>query len=296
MIYYYRLYDLTLAVPFPCPLLTPAPTDAMPNVIVAEGPVPFSLRSPIMKERTWQATPEQFLYRGGRRAGRFLVEGGKWVTLERNPASENELLSALLATTVMAALLRQRGLLVLHANVADTPRGAIAISGDSGSGKSTTQAALLAQGCRMLADDVTVLRLEADGTVVALPGVPKMNLCEDAAIKLGHDISCLPRNPLLRIKVIVPVASDESMTIPVPLKKIYLIKKHSGEGLIIKQLTGIDKFEALQECIYGPQFPEEMEGLFSLLTTLTRQIDIISLQRPGRGCSVDKIVEFILHG
>jgi len=291
----YTIYDLTLKVPFSCPMLIPAQAGAVPDVTVVEGPVPRSLPSTVMKEPAWQASPGLFLFRGGHRAGRFLVEGGNRITLERNPEAEDELLCAFLVTTVMAALLRQRGLLVLHANVAVTPCGAIAISGESGSGKSTTQAALLKQGCRMLADDVTVLRLEKDGTVVALPGVPKMNLCEDAAIKLGHDVTLLPRNPLMGIKVLVPVASSDSVTVPVPLTKIYLISKQPGDDMILTHLAGVEKFAALQECIYGPQFTEEMPGIFSLLTILTQQVDICRLQRPARGCSVNKVVEAILH-
>ena len=192
--------------------------------------------------------------------------------------------------------MRQRGMLVLHANVVVTPHGALAISGESGAGKSTTQAALLKRGCRMLSDDVTVLRLDPDGTVVALPGVAKMNLCEDAAIKLGHDVSLLSRNPLLGLKVIVPVAPAESMSEPVSLKKIYLINRHHGEGLIIKRLSGMEKFAALQECIYGPQLPEEVPALFPLVAALNQQVDIISLHRPVRGCSVNKVAEAILHG
>jgi hypothetical protein len=296
MTYIYTLYDLALAVPFPCPMLPPAPTGIKPDVTVLEGLVPRSLSAPVMKEHTWQASPGLFLMRGGRRAGRFLVEGGQRIILERNPAAEDELLCALLITSVIAALLRQRGLLVLHANVVVGSSGAVAISGESGSGKSTTQAALLTRGWQMLADDVTVLRMEADGTVVALPGVPKMNLCEDAAIKLGHDVANLPRNPLMGIKVIVPVSPGDNMTVPVPLKKIYLISRHPMEGLITATLTGVEKFSALQDCIYGPQFPEELPGLFSMLRAITEQVTIITLQRPTRGCSVNKVVETILHG
>jgi hypothetical protein len=294
--YTYTIYDLTLNVPFPCPMLTSAPIGVSPDVVVIEGQVPHSLKVPIIKDRSWQAVPGLFLFRGGNRAGRFLVEGGQRITLERNPSAEDELLCALLITTVMAALLRQRGLLVLHANVAVTSRGAIAISGESGSGKSTTQAALMAHGCKMLTDDVTVLRLEPDGRVVALPGVPKMNLCEDAAINLGHDVACLPRNPLMGSKVIVSVAPSNSVTEPTPLNSIYIINRHPGKSLIVTLLAGVEKFTALQDCIYGPQFVEELPGLFSLLSAITDQVSIFDLQRPAHGYSVNKVVEAILHG
>lgn len=296
MIYNYTIYGISLAVPFPCSMLPQAAGGGIADVVVKEGLVPYNLTNPAAEGKNWQASPGCFLLRGGRRAGRFLVEGGRQITLERNPAAEDGLLSSLLTTSVIVALLRQRGMLVLHANVAVTQHGSVTISGKSGSGKSTTQAALMARGCRMLTDDVTVLQMENDGTVVALPGIPKMNLCEDAAVKLGYDISCLSRSPLQGIKVVVPVQPDESVTVPVPLKKVYLINSHQGEGLIITHLAGTEKFAALQECIYGPLFPEEHPGIFSVLSALISQVDIFRLQRPIRGCSVKMVVEAIMHG
>src|SRR6185369_10421226 len=104
-------------------------------------------------------------------SGRFLVEGGRRITLYRNPTAKDVRLCAHLLAAVIAALLRQRGLLVLHANVVTTPRGAVAITGASGAGKSTTQAALMSLGCRMVTDDITVVSMGSDGRILALPGV-----------------------------------------------------------------------------------------------------------------------------
>jgi hypothetical protein len=296
MAYTYTIFELTLAVPFPCPMLSLAPIGAVADVEVIEGQVPRNLPEATLKGQNWELAHRIFLFRGGSRAGRFLVEGGERITLERNPSAEESLICSFLLTTVIAVLLQQRGLLVLHANVVVTPRGAIAIAGTSGAGKSTTQAALLKQGSLMLTDDVTVLRSQPDGTVVALPGVPKMNLCEDAALKLGHDIKNLPRNPLQSLKVVIPVALGDSMAEPVTLKAIYLISRHSGDGLVVNQLKGIAKFVAMQDCIYGPQLTEELPELFSLLRAVTEQVDITTLQRPIRGCSLNKVMEEVLHG
>jgi hypothetical protein len=269
---------------------------SIPGIQVVEGHVPHALKEPTMKERTWQAAHGVFLFRGGRRSARFLVEGGQKITIDRNPLAEDDLICAQLFTSVLAVLLRQRGLLVLHANVVVTPRGAIAILGESGSGKSTSQAGLIKHGCSMLADDVAALRLEKNETILALPGIPRMNLCEDAAIKLGHDIQKLRRNPLVNNKVLIPALPEESISEAVPLYKIYLINKHQGGELIIKPLHGTEKFSALQECIYGPQLPEEMPSMFPFIMMLMNKIEIISLYRPTRGCSVDKVVKAILHG
>jgi hypothetical protein len=296
MNYTYSIYGLTMTVPFPCPMLTPVLTDNIPDIRIVEGPVPRSLVKPVVEDQNWQATPGSFLLRGGHRAGRFLAEGGERITLQRNPAAEDDLLCALLLTSVIAALLHQRGLLVLHANVVMTPHGAVAISGEAGAGKSTTQAVLLDWGCRMIADDVTVLSQGADGQIVALPGVPKMNLCEDTAINFGYEVAHLLRNPLLRSKVIVPVTLDATMTEPVPLKSIYHLNCHTGKDLIVTPLTGVKKFEVLQECIYGPQFSEELTDIFIISNVLIKQIDMFSLSRPSDKFTINEVVGAILNG
>lgn len=295
MTYTYTIYGLTLRVPFPCPMLSPAPLDTPPDITVVEGAVPSSLPRPIVEEERWQSAPGRFLLRGGLRSGRFLVECGERIILERNPAAEDKMLAAHLLSSVIAALLRQRGLLVLHANVATTPTGAIALSGVSGSGKSTTLAALLACGCSMLADDITALCLGQDGAISALPGVSKMSLCEDAAIRLGYDATDHPRNPLRRHKVIVPSQAAMPKS-PIPLKTIYQLRRHSGDTLIVTALNGAEKFATLQECIYGPVFPEEHPGIFPLLTAISEQVDIVRIERPASHWSLDDVVGAILHG
>lgn len=296
MNYTYTLFDLTLSVPFPCPLLTHAPTGTVPDVIMNEGPVPRSLPGSVAKGVGWQATTNSFLFQGAQQAGRFLIEDGKRITLQRNPEAKDDVLCAHLLASVIVALLRQRGNQVLHANVIDTPRGAVALSGVSGAGKTTTQAALLARGCHMVADDVSVLRLNEDSEVVALPGISKMNLCDDTAIKFGYEIDKLYRNPLRSGKVLVQVGPEAMVTAPVVLKTIYLLRCHPGNDLIVEQLFGTEKFIALQNCIYGPQLPEEHTSMFPIVSALADQVEMIRIDRPDGNDSLNKIVEVILHG
>jgi hypothetical protein len=276
-------------------MLSPASAEAIPDVILIEGDVPRKLAGAVAEGENWQAAPGRFLLRGGSRAGRFLVEGGKKITLERNPAAEEPMLVAHLLASVLASLLRQRGLLVLHANTAVTPHGAVVVSGETGAGKSTTLAALLARGCTMLADDITVMRLGQTGLVEILPGIPKFTLCEDAANNLGHIVEDLPRNPLRSIKVVL--AAENVMVLkPVPLYAIYQLRLGSGSRLNLTPLNGADKFAALQECIYGPFLPDEHPGQFSLFAAVTNQVKFFRLERPSSGWSVDEITEVICRG
>ena len=257
--------------------------------------MPRTLIGAVAAGENWQASPGRFLWRGGARAGRFLVEDGRRITLERNPASEDAMLAAHLLSAVLAALLRQRGMLVLHANTAVTRRGAVTMSGETGAGKSTTLAALMKRGCAMLADDITVLRLSADNKVEALPGISKLNLCEDAAERLGHAVDKLPRNPLRRIKVVLPTHNKMAST-PASVYAIYLLNSSPKSGVTLQSLSGADKFSALQECIYGPLFPEEHPEQFGLLAEISNQVRIFRLDRPSSGWSAPEVAEAILNG
>jgi hypothetical protein len=291
----YNVYNLTVSVPFPCPLLTIAPEGAPPDVIVSEGTVPRALAAPHAQGNMWQAEPGRFLFRGGNRAGRFLAEGGTRVTLERNPAAEDEMLCFYFLDAVLAAILRQRGLLILHANAAVTPTGAIAISGDSGVGKSTTLAALLQHGCTMLSDDITALRLGEEGQVQTLPGVALLHLSEDAAAGLGQDITGLPRYQWRRMKAAIPT-QNQMATRPAPLRALYLLQTHAGNDLRVHALTGAGKFAALQTCVYGPLLAQEQPGQFPLLAAVADQVAVFRIERPGPLWTVPDVINVILNG
>ena len=293
--YTYTVYGLTLSVPFPCPPLALAPAGAIPDVKVADGVVPRTLAAPQAEGNMWQAEPGRFLFRGGSRAGRFLAEGGTCVTLERNPAAEDGMLCFYFLDAVLAAILRQRGLLVLHANAAVTPTGAIAVSGDSGAGKSTTLAALLQHDCTMLSDDITALRLGDDGHVQVLPGVPLLHLSEDAAAGLGHDISGLPRHQWRRMKAAIPTQTAMAAQ-PARLRTLYLLQTHTGDDLRVRTLTGAEKFTAVQGCVYGPLLPQEHPGQFPLLAAVAEQVAVLRIERPGALWAVRDVMGVILNG
>src|SRR5207253_11833 len=123
-------------------------------------------------------------------------------------------------------------------------------------GKSTTLAALLQRGCAMLADDVTVLRLGLNGSVEVLPGAPQLCLCEDAVDNLGQDVTGLPRHRRRSNKFVVPAHTAMAKS-PVPLQALYLLRSHPGNDVRVRCLIGAEKFDTVQESIYGPLLPQE---------------------------------------
>jgi len=75
----YTFYDLILSVPFPCPMLTPAPAGASPDVEVVEGEVRKGSCNLILDAGDGGVAQEQVrpLLLGGRRVGRALQDLGR---------------------------------------------------------------------------------------------------------------------------------------------------------------------------------------------------------------------------
>lgn len=290
--YGYTAYGITFEVPFRCHGLTATEPGIPAEVVVRHGTVPRALDAPVASDRRWDIEPGRFLLRAGRRAGRFMVRDGS-VTLEPNPAAEEGVVARCFTEEVLPVVLRQRGLLVLHANAAVTPRGVVAIAGESGAGKSTTLAALLERGCAMLADDITALDLTPDGHLEVRPGVGRVSLTEAAVDGLGYrlhpslDRSWRPTKSAL--------ATGESMACHAGrLSAVYVLSTHDGPRAQLLALSGLERFDAVQRCIYGPMLPGEHTGAFPLIRALMESVDVYRLARPSDGWTVPEVADIIL--
>jgi hypothetical protein len=328
----YHAYGLTIRVPFACPALTEPDADAAgacdgpgadcggpsavseagadcgapgavseagagaaDDLIVREQPVPRQLPAPQAGEASWEAAPGAFLVRGGPRAGRFLAEAGS-VTFERGPRCDDVVLARCFTDRVLPAVLRQRGLLVLHANAVATDGGVIVIGGESGTGKSTTLAALLDRGCRMLSDDVTALRPgAAPGLVEVVPGAAQTHLTADAAGGLGYAVDPAQLQPWRRMKAAISTHGGMASRAG-RLRALYLLRLSPGDDVVVTAAAGGAKFRALQDCLYGPMFTEEHPALFPLMSTVAATVPFFLLERPAGRWSVGEVADAILGG
>ncbi|MBW4641175.1 MAG: hypothetical protein KME05_23765 [Gloeocapsa sp. UFS-A4-WI-NPMV-4B04] len=151
----------------------------------------------------------------------FVVRGGQEIVIipTQNQNIDERLIRLYIVGTVMAVLLYQRGLLVLHGSVVDVNGAAIAFLGKSGAGKSSTAAAMHKYGYKLLADDVAAIKLDSTATV--FPGFPQIKLSSEAAVSLGYDTEALSLYPVTekhgyRLQ-------QEFPQVPLPLKCIYVL-------------------------------------------------------------------------
>lgn len=110
-----------------------------------------------------------------RSVGRFLVTGDQ-ILVDPAPEFDQRLLGLPLLGPIFALLLHRRGVLALHGSAVEIGGEAHIFLGDKGSGKSTTAAALVAAGHRLIADDVVALEKAPDGRLSVSAGYPAMKL------------------------------------------------------------------------------------------------------------------------
>ena len=189
--HYYDAYGLRIGSAIPLPELSPArrrDVDVTIRCGDAFAPAPPDANH---AERQFDiALNEARLF--WRHVGTFRVRHGREIVIHPLPGVEEPLLRLALLGPVMAALLHQRRLLLLHASAVAIDGGAVAIVGGKGWGKSTLAAALCARDHGLLADDVVALDPAAAKPAV-LPGFPRLKLWPDAVAALGDDPEDWPR-------------------------------------------------------------------------------------------------------
>jgi len=199
--------DVTIHLDFDC-----KPIDYVP-IEVAEKPAYIKITS-----------EEAIIF--VKEVGVFLVHGGHEVVVIPAPEVDDRLIRLYIVGTVMAILLYQRGLLVLHASVVDINGGAVAFLGKSGAGKSSTAAALHARGHKIIADDVAAINLGTSPATV-LPGFPQIKLSTEAAVSLGYDTESLLLLHPLEEKRGYRIKQGFSQA-PLLLKRIYVLAEDAA--------------------------------------------------------------------
>jgi hypothetical protein len=283
----YSAYGLTIQSDLP-----------LPEVFPGDGPVDISIRLVpslwgVLREKIrtgeqsgWQKIDrsEAELYVEG--TGFFLLKDGREITIAPAPTARETALRLFLTGIVMAGILYQRGLLVLHASTVQMKQTALAFMGGSGWGKSSLAAALFLKGYGLVADDITVLATNGQDV---LPGIPRVKIGADTASVLGMPFASVM--DLLEQKSQLPTFERTAIH-PIPLEKIYIIE--DGDNL---EILPMDPKESLFELIRH-SFPTRLGKAgdsqhFQQCGLLARNVKMFHLVRPDKLAGLKELAGFI---
>lgn len=240
----YRLYGLTID----SDLALAAPAADGPGLGVvalapSDGPL-VDARTAGAADDGWFAyrrLPDGAEYLRWRGLFEFLVSAdGRRIARRALAEVPDEVLQTYLLGQALSFALLKQGIEPLHATVVGIGDGAVGFLGDCGRGKSTTAAAFLAAGHRLLTDDLLVLSSRGVD-VLAHAGPPRIKLFpEPARVLLGKRARGVAMNRATP-KLVIPLESDGPRALP--LRALYVLA--AGRAVTIRRFSSRRAFVEL---------------------------------------------------
>jgi hypothetical protein len=152
-----------------------------------------------------------------------------------DPATLEDMITYFLGP-ILAFVVRLRGGLALHAGAVVRDGQALLVTGFAGAGKSTTVAAMVARGAKMVSEDVSVVAwIETRPHV--LPGYARVRLWDDSAAALFGSADALPLLTPTWTKRFVD-AKKAFEREPVPIRAIVVLAARQDASPAVRTLSG----------------------------------------------------------
>jgi hypothetical protein len=279
MNFQYTACGLVIESEFEIPELA-AGSEPAPDVTIRLGTAPESLEQPNAEGVLYQVTPREVLLKVPRIA-RYWVQAGQEIVIDRETGAPDEDVRVFLLSSVLGALLHQRGLLPLHGSAIAAPHGAALFLGQSGSGKSTLAAEFRRRGYRVLTDELCAISPDANGVPRICPSYPRLRIWADAAGQLGQSLDgLLPvRSAIEKYSLPLSDYSPEAQAI----SAVYGLHPGNTSELSVTSLEGSGKLREITSNVYRARFRRGMqtgESQFPLAEALAAGTRVSRVVRP----------------
>lgn len=167
-----------------------------------------------------------------------------------SPETEDDnLISLFTVSEALGLILFQRGYFLLHASSVMIGDEAWCFMGTPGAGKSTTAAAFIKAGCKLLSDDLTAISFDREGVAWVVPAYPQLKIWDNTVNGLVYDKASLqPVSEGVNKFSYQPKSGFQQE--PVRLKEVYFLHKARNK----KPLSALS----------GPEIPIETLKNFPL--------------------------------
>lgn len=297
--YRYRLSGLCVASEFALPMRTVL--DAVqadpPDVIFTLGDIPASLAEVTHRGANWTANTHSFLLELPD-IGRFLSEGGRKLTVSPAPGVPLDDILVFVTGTAFAAILYQRGAMLLHASAVVHRDRAHLFCAPSGTGKSTLAGALSRAGATFLADDVCSIEQDSCKPPLVRGDGRCLRLYPDSIerVGLGAGVGTRVRRRLEKFHVAVDQPA-RSTADSAPLGAIFILgNSNAGAPPGITRLKSLDAAQALLRETYRRRLAlaySSQGDVAMRAATLLSHVPVFHLRRPRDFASLDECVAMI---
>jgi hypothetical protein len=224
---------------------------------------------------------------------RFRIERGEVITVDTSNVANDDEVYGWLYGPAFSLLFHQRGRPLMHAGAVAIGQGVVAMAGDKGAGKSTTVAALLRRGHRLMSDDQALI--DAD-TAVIYPYIPVLKLWEKTAIALGEDLHSITQvRP--DIDKCVFDARSRFQTSSAYLSAIMLLSTNQDlQHPRALRLSAAAAVPQLHRNVFRVHLAELMglaPNLFRWAAGVAANVPVYQLERPNDLSAVDELAELI---
>ena len=244
----YRLHGITLDAPFPCPELPPASGEV--DVFITLGKIDPAAPAWRGEGVCFKAAPGQFLL-AVQDVADYFVANGNQVVIDPAPHVDESALRLFLYNEVIAALLMQRGALLLKGCVVERHGRAFAFTGPTPSGKTMLAAELARQGFRIVSDGFFCL--SGTETPLAQAGYPWLSVWEKSLDVLGISPTGLKPVRTGMQRFYLPL-NESFGNQAVRLEAIHVLAFHNRSGLLIEEVTGAEKLFNLMSHRYHAEW------------------------------------------
>ncbi|PKL66947.1 MAG: hypothetical protein CVV28_07775 [Methanobacteriales archaeon HGW-Methanobacteriales-1] len=231
------------------------------------------------------------IYRFWDEIGKFKISNGNEIIVNSVPDINDLILRSFILGTVMATLLYQRGLFLLHASAVNINNQAIAFLGIKGYGKSTTAMTFYKEGYPIIADDYIAIDMK-NQTPLIKPGFPSLRLSYKSRQYGNFSLQKVYYNDYEIDKIHVPTVNSFSLK-EIPLKKLYVLQR--GNKISIDNFKPQEAIIKLVENTFGISRYKKSDHPIHLqqCASLLKYVDISLLEIPDSLEELYKVIKSI---
>lgn len=245
--------------------------------------------------KNWEALPGKFLMKVNNVASYYVI-GGKQVVIERaHKDVHDDAVTAYLMGSIMAAVLQQRDITLLHGSSVKMGDSAVIFTGKSGAGKSTLVSKFMSMGYSLITDDVVAIAKNEEDQLCVTPAFPTARLWADSLEKLSYEGNVKKKVRAELDKFLI--SADQFCSHPQPIETIYILNQHNENSIKIETLPLIDRHHNLSLQGFRNGFlrgHKSFPSHFKMMMELANRIPVFNITRPRNGFELDGLVQAII--